>query len=70
MQLAWTPPGDDWLCGTPARYEIRDAAGTVVASGANGGAAAVPGRKGDVFTIAYADEAGNWGLPAQFPAAR
>jgi hypothetical protein len=30
----------------------------------------VAGRKGDVFTIAYADEASNWGLPAQFPAAR
>jgi hypothetical protein len=70
VQLAWTPPGDDWLCGTPAHYEVRDAAGSVVASGTSGGDAAVPGRKGDVFTIAYADEAGNWGLPAQFPAAR
>ena len=27
----WTAPGDDWLCGTPARYEIRNAAGAVVA---------------------------------------
>jgi hypothetical protein len=70
VQLAWTPPGDDWLCGTPAHYEVRDAAGSVVASGTSGGDAAVPDRKGDVFTIAYADEAGNWGLPAQFPAAR
>jgi hypothetical protein len=42
----------------------------VVASATGGAAVAVPGRKGDVFTIAYADEAGNWGLPAQFAAAR
>ena len=70
VQLAWTPPGDDWLCGTPARFEIRNAAGAVVATGTSGSSAAVPGKKGDVFTIAYADEAGNWGLPAAFPAAR
>jgi hypothetical protein len=69
-QLAWTAPGDDWLCGTPARYEIRNAAGAVVASGTAGNAAAVPGKKGDRFTIAYADEAGNWGLPAAFPPVR
>ena len=30
--------------------------------------ALVPGAKGDVFTIAYADEAANWGLEAAFPA--
>jgi hypothetical protein len=30
----------------------------------------VPGRKGDVFTIAYADEASNRGISAQFPPAR
>ena len=40
------------------------------AAGTGGGTAAVPGRKGDAFTIAYADEASNWGLPAQFPPAR
>jgi hypothetical protein len=70
VRLAWTPPGDDWLCGTPARYEIRNAAGTLVATGTSGSSAAVPGKKGHVYTIAYADEAGNWGLPAAFPAAR
>ena len=52
------------------RYEIRNAAGNVVASGTGGGAAAVPAKKGDVFTITYADEASNWGLPVQFPPAR
>ena len=45
-------------------------AGALVASGTTGGSAAVPGKKGDVFTIAYADEAGNWGLPVQFPPVR
>ena len=40
----------------------------MVASGTGGSTAAVPGKKGDVFTIAYADEAGNWGLPATLPA--
>jgi len=49
---------------------VRNAAGTVVASGTGGSTAAVPGRKGDVFTIAYADEASNWGISAQFPPAR
>ena len=34
-----------------------------------GGAFPINRGKGDVFAIAYADEAGNWGLPAPFPAA-
>jgi hypothetical protein len=29
----------------------------------------VPCAEGDRFTIAYADEAGNWGLAASFAAA-
>ncbi len=70
VQLAWTPAGDNWLCGTPARYEIRSAAGAVVATGTGASSAAVTGKKSDVFTIAFADEAGNWGLPAQFQPAR
>jgi hypothetical protein len=68
VTLTWTPPGDDWLCGTPARYEIRRGA-ELVATGTSGAKTTVPGAKGDRFTIAYADEAGNWGLPASFSVA-
>ncbi|MEA2312143.1 MAG: hypothetical protein QOE28_2111, partial [Solirubrobacteraceae bacterium] len=71
LRLTWTPPGDDWLCGTPARYEIATATGAVVASGTSGGTASLPANlKDQRFTIRYVDEAGNWGLPAAFPAAR
>jgi hypothetical protein len=45
-------------------------AGFDAAGGTGASSAAVPGRKGDVFTIAYADEAANSGIPAQFPPAR
>jgi hypothetical protein len=40
-----------------------------VSSGTSGGRITVPGGKGDVFTIAYVDDAGNWSLQAAFPAA-
>jgi hypothetical protein len=68
VTLTWPPPGDDWLCGTPARYEVRKG-GHLVSSGTSGGRITVPGGKGDVFTIAYVDDAGNWSLQAAFPAA-
>jgi hypothetical protein len=70
IALSWTAPGDDWLCGTPARYEIRTAAGQLVASGTSGSTASVPASlRGATLEISYADEAGNWSLPAAFPAA-
>ena len=62
--------GGSKVSTSPGWHVAAHAAGAVVASGTGGSTAAVPGRKGDVFTIAYADDAGTWGLPAQFPAAR
>jgi hypothetical protein len=71
VRLSWTPPGDDWLCGTPARWDITRASGEVVASGTSGSSASLPASlKRESFTIRYVDEAGNWGLPASFGAVR
>jgi hypothetical protein len=71
LRLAWHPPGDDWLCGAAARWEIAGAGGAVRASGTTATTALLPARlKDERLTIAFADEAGNWGRSASFPAAR
>jgi uncharacterized repeat protein (TIGR01451 family) len=73
--LNWTAPGDDWLCGTAARYRVikssspilRPTDGTVVGDFSAQGAGAAETRtisnvgNNNYFAILYQDEAGNWG---------
>ena len=74
--LSWTAPGDDWLCGTAARYRVvvadgpidEPADGRATARGARrrraGAGRDVSGAElGDAThaAVLYRDEAGNWG---------
>ncbi len=75
--LAWTAPGDDWLCGQATRYRVVKSAnpiehptdGTVVGD-FNATAAAGQtqsqmvtniGTEAQFFAVFYQDDAGNWG---------
>ncbi len=74
VQLHWTAPGDDWLCGQARRYRILESAnpiihpsdGTVVGEfdatvGAGGADSRTVSANGPFFAVMYQDEAGNWG---------
>ena len=80
MLLRWTVPGDDWQCGSPARYRIVTSDSPI--DGAGDGAALVDeaavGQAGndaaknvpaaavrEELAVVYADEHGNWGRPAR-----
>ena len=75
VELTWTAPGDDWLCGTAQQYRILRSSspiehpsdGTVVGDFPAGAAGSTESRTvtvgpGDVhFAVLYKDDAGNWG---------
>jgi hypothetical protein len=75
VALHWTAPGDDWLCGTASKYEIRASTspiehpndGTSLGefnAGAAGSAETqtITNTGGNVyFAVLYKDDKGNWG---------
>jgi hypothetical protein len=77
VTLAWTAPGDDWLCGQAANFRIiasehpihHPSDGTVVgdfpATAAAGGSEAELitnlNQENRYFAVLYQDDAGNWG---------
>jgi hypothetical protein len=77
VTLAWTAPGDDWLCGQAQRYRviassspidhpgdgtvIGDFAATASAGNSQSQLVTNPGRANSYFAVLYQDDAGNWG---------
>jgi hypothetical protein len=80
VSVGWTAPGDDWLCGDPARYHVIVSNGPIAhpgdgtqiadaAAGAGGGSVEREFGSGAIgnathVAVLYRDEAGNWGLLA------
>jgi hypothetical protein len=78
VNVSWTQPGDDWLCGSPARYRviISDSPidnpddGDVIVYAAAGGAGQrvsrtlirPSARTARHVAVLYRDDAKNWGL--------
>ena len=73
VELQWTAPGDDWLCGTADKYRIitsnspieHPTDGTVVGDFTAGAAGSTESRTvaspGRFLAVLYKDENGSWG---------